>query len=95
VRHGITILPQNPMLFKGTVRQNIDPFNHYQDNDIWDTLEVVQLKSLISAMPLKLESEVEEGNPPFPPFSPSLPLPLSFSPYSLQRETISVKDKSN
>ena len=32
---------QDPVLFSGTVRYNLDPFDEYQDNQMWDVLEEV------------------------------------------------------
>ena len=44
VRSAISIVPQNPDLFEGTLRENIDPVGEYQDVDIWTALEHVCLR---------------------------------------------------
>lgn len=42
VRSSISIVPQSPDLFEGTVRENIDPTGAHQDADIWVALEHVR-----------------------------------------------------
>ena len=39
VRSRISIIPQNPVLFSGTIRDNLDPFHQYTDEQIWSALE--------------------------------------------------------
>jgi len=61
VRSKLTILPQMPMLFLGTFRDNLDPFRKHQDAELWEALEVVQLKDFVTSLPLKLEASVDEN----------------------------------
>lgn len=49
------------MLFSGSIRLNIDPFNEYEDDDLWRVLEVVHLKSFISSLQDGLLHVILEG----------------------------------
>lgn len=42
VRSAISIVPQSPDLFEGTIRENIDPMGTSTDADIWVALEQVR-----------------------------------------------------
>uniref|UniRef100_A0A1I7UQC4 Channel conductance-controlling ATPase n=1 Tax=Caenorhabditis tropicalis TaxID=1561998 RepID=A0A1I7UQC4_9PELO len=47
-RTGMSIIPQEPVLFSGTIRENLDPFNQYDDATIWFALEQCELKRAIT-----------------------------------------------
>ncbi|XP_045054550.2 ATP-binding cassette sub-family C member 5 isoform X2 [Desmodus rotundus] len=65
LRSKLSIIPQEPVLFSGTVRSNLDPFNQYSEDQIWDALERTHMKECIAQLPLKLESEVLENGENF------------------------------
>eukprot|EP00741_Cyanophora_paradoxa_P013315 tig00020684_g12858.t1 len=64
VRARFGILPQEPVMFKGTIRSNLDPFQENNDQ-LWVALEKSYLKDAIDQLPLKLDTPVEEGGANF------------------------------
>uniref|UniRef100_A0A1A9ZP07 ATP-binding cassette sub-family C member Sur n=1 Tax=Glossina pallidipes TaxID=7398 RepID=A0A1A9ZP07_GLOPL len=59
IRTRLSIIPQDVHLFSTTIRENLDPNGHYTDIELWDCLELAQLKEfIINKMPQGLDSEL-------------------------------------
>ncbi|XP_053533876.1 multidrug resistance-associated protein 1 isoform X3 [Ictalurus punctatus] len=61
LRSRITIIPQDPVLFSGSLRMNLDPFDGYSDDEVWKALELAHLKTFVSGLQEKLNHECSEG----------------------------------
>ena len=57
----VVLLRQDPVLFSDTLRANVDPFNHYTDEEVWRSLETAHLKRFVQELPEGLEFAVAEG----------------------------------
>ena len=54
-RRCISVLNQSPVVFSGSLRENLDPLGKHSDVELWDALETVQLKPLVETMQGKLD----------------------------------------
>jgi ABC-type multidrug transport system fused ATPase/permease subunit len=61
LRKQLTAIPQNPALFGGTLRFNLDPFYRYSDKELWKVLEDANLKEFVKTLPDGLSHMVSEG----------------------------------
>uniref|UniRef100_A0A7S4DZU4 ABC transporter domain-containing protein n=1 Tax=Lotharella globosa TaxID=91324 RepID=A0A7S4DZU4_9EUKA len=50
LRSRISVIPQTPWLFSGSIRENLDPFHEHKDRDIWEALEAVRLKESFGSL---------------------------------------------
>ncbi|CAH1105165.1 unnamed protein product [Psylliodes chrysocephalus] len=65
LRSNISIIPQEPVLFSGTLRKNLDPFDEHRDEILWDALDEVELKHAVDELPAGLDSKMAEGGSNF------------------------------
>ncbi|XP_050941915.1 putative ABC transporter C family member 15 isoform X4 [Cucumis melo] len=61
LRSRLSIIPQDPSMFEGTVRGNLDPLEKYTDQEIWEALDKCQLGALVRAKDERLSSSVVEN----------------------------------
>ena len=65
MRSKIAIIPQDPVLFSGSLRKNLDPFGQYSDEALWNSLEGAKLKETVKELSAGLEANMTEGGANF------------------------------
>ncbi|GAB6028865.1 hypothetical protein CHUAL_004667 [Chamberlinius hualienensis] len=57
-RKKLSIIPQNPVILSGSIRRNLDPSNEFSDEDVWSSLDNVQLKDVIKSLTKGIEDDM-------------------------------------
>jgi len=65
LRKSISIIPQTPVVFTGTIRRNLDPFDEFTDSDLWHTLSEVNLKSYVEKLEGQLNTDMSMSSSVF------------------------------
>ncbi|XP_062990830.1 ATP-binding cassette sub-family C member 9 [Elgaria multicarinata webbii] len=65
LRSRLSIILQDPILFSGSIRFNLDPECKCTDDILWEALEIAQLKNMVKSLPGGLDAVVTEGGENF------------------------------
>ncbi|XP_043281302.1 ATP-binding cassette sub-family C member Sur isoform X2 [Venturia canescens] len=90
LRSRLSAIPQDVIMFSGSIRENLDPLGEYEDAELWRALELGQMKEIVGAHPEGLDFEVREGGENFS--SGQLQL-LSMARAVLRRSSIVILDE--
>ena len=56
LRSSLAIIPQDPPIFAGSIRENLDPFGAHEDSELWSVLTHCGLQNIVRDMPAKLDT---------------------------------------
>ena len=65
LRSKMAMIPQDPFMFAGSIRSNLDPFDEHQDDAVWEVLEKVGLRPMVDKSAKRLDMEVIDNGANF------------------------------
>jgi ABC-type multidrug transport system fused ATPase/permease subunit len=65
LRQSLAMVPQDPVLFSGTLRSNLDPAGHYSDEKLWAALDSVKMRYAVQEHYKKLDMIIDEAGAGF------------------------------
>ncbi|KZC13248.1 ATP-binding cassette sub-family C member Sur [Dufourea novaeangliae] len=91
LRSRLSAIPQDAIMFSGTIRENLDPLSMHEDRELWNALELAQIKNVVASHPEGLGFEVREGGENFSTGQLQL---LGMARAILRRSSIVVLDEA-
>lgn len=61
LRNSISFIPQTPFLMASTIRENLDPFKRFTDDEIWNVLEEIQMKNYVQTLKKGIETDLSDN----------------------------------
>ncbi|XP_011307390.1 ATP-binding cassette sub-family C member Sur [Fopius arisanus] len=91
LRSRLSAIPQDVIMFSGTIRENLDPLGEHKDDELWSALQVAQMRDIIASHPEGLDLEVREGGENFSAGQLQL---LSMARATLRQSAVVVLDEA-
>jgi ABC-type multidrug transport system fused ATPase/permease subunit len=94
LRSKLSIVPQDPFLFKGSIRSNLDPFSQCSEEELWAALRRVHMADAVAAMPTSTDPNLTSSTLSSSSSSPSSPTVISPSSSSKKSKKLDQSDRS-